>query len=201
MIKTIPTIKLENGAVYEIKRNRHIIVEIEKMQKNKGLTDEDNQNFVILQDKYNRLEAIAKRVKELEEKYFETFSEADGEIYNRARSEYERILADVTAFEIKTDGLNARIQRESINRIEKIVIDALTRDDRGNEIRTCEEATEIWCTFVDEIGHESAKEWLAYTFNYLSGNDGANDDDPFVVAQREKAHQRANMRRGISRAK
>ena len=200
MIKTIPTIKLESGEKFEIKRNRHIIAEIDKMQHDKALSDEDNQNFVILQDKYGRLETISKRVKELEAQYFETFATEDGEIYNRARAEYERVLADVTAFEIKTDGLNARIQRESINRIEAIVINALMNDERGNNIRSHEDAEEIWCTFVDEIGHESAKEWLAYTFNYLSGNDGENDD-PFVVAQREKINRKANMRRGISKAR
>jgi hypothetical protein len=201
MNKNIPTIKFENGEKYEIKRNRHILIEIEKMRGDNVLTDEESQNYVILQDKYSRLEKLAKRVKDLEDKYYETFGEDDGEIYERAKAHYDLMLRETTEFEISTKGVADKIQRATINKVEALVINALTMNELGETIRTRDEADSIWCSYVDEVGHETAKEWLLYAFNYLSGNDGANDSDPFIAEQKAKAERKANMRKGIATVK
>jgi hypothetical protein len=201
MHKNIPTIKFENGEKYEIKRNRHILIEIEKMRGDNVLTDEESQNYVILQDKYSRLEKLAKRVKDLEDKYYETFGEDDGEIYERAKAHYDLMLRETTEFEISTKGVADKIQRATINKVEALVINALTMNELGETIRTRDEADSIWCSYVDEVGHETAKEWLLYAFNYLSGNDGANDSDPFIAEQKAKAERKANMRKGIATVK
>lgn len=201
MSKLIPTITLENGNRYEIKRNRYILCEIDELSKNSVLTEEENKNYAILQDKYSALERLAKRVKELEDKYFETFEEKDGEVYERAKTLYNKVFAETAEFEAMTNGVVNKAMRATINRTEQLVIKALTLDENGDTIRTNEEATDIWCTFVDEIGHQTAQEWLLYAFNYLSGNDGDNDSDPFVENQKAKAQRKANMRKGIAKAK
>ena len=201
MSKMIPTIKFENGEKYEIKRNRHILVEIDKLREDKVLTDEENSNYVLLQDKYARLEKLAKRVKELEDKYYESFDDKDAEVYERAKAHYDVILRETTEFEITTKGVNEKIQRATLNKVEMLIINALTLDENGNTIRPHDEAEAIWCSYVDEVGHETAKEWLLYAFNYLSGNDGANDDDPFIAEQRAKAERKANMRKGIAKVR
>ena len=201
MRNIIPTLCFENGEKYEIKRNRHILVEIEKMRDDTVLTDEENQNYVVLQDKYSRLKKLADRVKELEDKFYETFDEKDGEIYERAKAHYDVMFRETTDFEISTRGVVEKIQRATINKVEALVINALTMNEKGDTIRTHDEADEIWCSYVDEVGHETAKEWLLYAFNYLSGNDGANDDDPFIAEQKAKAERKANMRKGIAKVR
>ena len=201
MSRIIPTIELENGSKYEIKRNRYILAEMDKMREESDISPEDNQNYAILQDKYASLKKLAERVKELEDKYFESFSDEAQSIYERAKAHYDKVYADTVAFEASTKGVANKIQRETINKVEELVIRALQLNENGDEIRARAEATEIWCTFVDEVGHETAKEWLLYAFNYLSGNDGANDNDPFIKEQKAKAEQKANMRKGILKAR
>ena len=201
MEKFVPTIELENGERYEIHRSRYIIKEIERVQKNSSLTDEDSKNYAILQDKYERLRKLAERVKELEDEYYEEFDSEVGETLERAKVAYEKLFAETAEFEIATKGVANKANRETINKIEQIVITALTFGANGAEIRDRKSAEEIWCTFVDERGHEATQEWLIYAYNYLSGSDGGNDTDPFVKQARAKQEQKASMRRGISKAK
>ena len=201
MEKFVPTIELENGERYEIHRSRYIIKEIERVQKNSSLTDEDSKNYAILQDKYERLRKLAERVKELEDEYYEEFDSEVGEKLEKAKIFYDKLFAETAEFEIATNGVANKANRETINKIEGIVITALTFGANGAEIRPRDKAEEIWCAFVDERGHEAAQEWLIYAYNYLSGSDGGNDTDPFVKQARAKQEQKASMRRGISKAK
>lgn len=197
----LPTITLENGNTYVIRRTRHILLDIEEMQGSTSLTEEDNKNFAILQDKYARLEKLSKRVKELEDKYFETFDEADEAIYARAKAQYEMLYAETIEFELKTDGVANKVQKETLNKIELVIIQALCYDNLGNTIRDYGEAEKIWCEFVDFVGKEYATEWLLYTFNYLTGADEGVDNDPFMTQAKAKAEQKANMKKGINGAR
>ena len=115
--------------------------------------------------------------------------------------DYDKLFAETAEFEIATNGVANKANRETINKIEGIVITALTFGANGAEIRPRDKAEEIWCTFVDERGHEATQEWLIYAYNYLSGSDGGNDTDPFVKQAKAKQEQKASMRRGISKAK
>lgn len=200
MAKAIPTI-LVDGKVYEIKRNRYILCEIEKQQGISVLTEEEQAQIAILEDKYSRVRKLALKLKELEDKYFDTFDDADGEKYNKAKSLYDTMFADAVACEAKAQEAMKKSQKSAIDKMEQIVIFALTVNYYTGEFeRTKEEATEIWCKFVDAIGRETAAEWLTYVFQYLTGADEENDD-AFFVAARQKAEQSMNMRRGIEGAK
>jgi hypothetical protein len=165
------------------------------------LTEEEQKSIAILQDKYARLEKLALRLKELEDKYFDTFDNLDGEKYYKAKTIYEEMFEDTVECEAKAQGALRKSQKVAIDRVEQLVIYALTIDYKNGEtIRTTEEATEIWCKFVDEIGNDTAVEWLTYVFQYLNGADEENNDT-FFVAARKKAEQSMNMRRGIAGAK
>lgn len=201
MSKIIPTIELENGKTYEIKRNRHILVQIDNMRHDSKISDTENQNYTLLQEKYLRLEKLAKRVQELEDEYYKDFDDRAGALYEKARIQYEKVLRETTEFEISTDGVVNKIRRELINSVEQLIINALTINDKGETIRSNAEANEIWCTYVDQIGHQAAQEWLLYAFNYLSGNDGDNDSNPFVMAQKDKALQKTKLKQGIAKVK
>ena len=198
MAKLIPTITLENGNSYPIRRTRQILLDVEEMQGKSSLTDEETKAYAMLQDKYARLEKLANRVAELEEKYFESFADEDKEIYDRANQAYNALLEETINFELSTNGLTAKIQKDTLNKVEVIIINALCYNEMGETIRSRDEATKIWCNFVDEKGKESASEWALYAFNYLTGADEGNDNDPFVNQAKAKKLQKMNMRKGIN---
>lgn len=197
----IPIIELENGERYEIRRSRFALCEIDRMRENSSLSGDESRNFALLQEKYNRLEKFAKRVAELEDEYLADFDEEKRVVYERAKEQYEKMLAEVTAFEVSTDGVANKAQKETIDKMEQLVVSILCVDDKGNAVRSRSEAEDIWCRFVDKIGRESAREWLYYAFEYISGNGEVEEADPFVKARREKAEQKAQMRKGIVKAK
>ena len=190
-----------NGKTYEILRTNHLILQFENIkQQNQGLTAEEEQGIAILQDKYLRMERLAERVLEVEKRFYETFSQSDEEIYNRAKAHYEKEYAEVVKFEAEQNGVFAKAQKNGRDNARRVVIKALQIDNKGNAIRTEEEATEIWNAFVEEYGIEGEAEWLTWFINFLTGRDKV-EDDPFVAQAKAKAEQKANMRKGILKAK
>ena len=186
MANLIPTITLENGNIYPIRRTRKILLDIEELQGRTSLTDEETKAYALLQDKYAKLERLSARVIELEEKYYESFDDADKAIYDRAKAAYDTLLDETITFELSTNGLTAKIQKDTLDKVEIVIINALCYNEMGETVRTREEATKIWCSFVDEIGKESASEWALYAFNYLTGADGGNENDPFINQAKAK---------------
>ena len=200
MSRMIPTIFVD-GKSYEIRRNRYILCEIDKFRQTAVLTDEEQKSIAILQDKYARLEKLARRLKELEDCYYNDFDDEIGARYEKARALYNELYADAAEYEAKAHPALAKSQKAALDRMEQLVIFALTiNSTNGETVRTHAEAEDIWCHFVDDIGRENAAEWLTYAFSYLSGQDEENTD-AFFVAAREKSKQAMNLRRGIEGAK
>lgn len=200
MSNLIPTIVLENGERYEIKRSRFVLCEIEKMREQTTVSEEDTKEYALLQEKYGRLEKFALRVAELEDDYLTDFADEKLSLYEKAKEQYTKMLAEAAEYELATKGVAARIHKDTINKIEQLIITLLCIDENGNKVMEREDATEVWCSFVDKVGHQVAQEWLIGAFNYLQGNE-EEETDPFVMARRSKAEQKANMRRGIVKAK
>lgn len=201
MKNNIPFFEL-NGKTYTFKRNRYLLAELDLIKEENKLTPEEEQSYVLLQDNYNRLGKLQERVKELEDRYYETFDEKDGEIYEKAKATYEKLLMEVSQRELDTNGLSKKIEKQAIDNMEKLIIIALQKDENGKDIRTPKEAEKIWCDYVDEIGTNNASEWLIYTFNYITGNDEANDENPFISQAKARAEQRAkNRKEGFKRIK
>jgi hypothetical protein len=200
MNKNIPTFEL-NGQTYTFKRNRYLLAELDLIKSENKLSPEEEQSFVILQDNYNRLAKLQERVKELEDKYYETFDKKDEEIYEKAKKAYENLLREVSQKEIDANGLSQKVQKQAIDNMERLIIIALQKDEKGKDIRTEKEANDIWCSYVDEIGTNNASEWLVYAFNYITGNDDENEN-PFVTQAKAKAEQRSkNRQEGFKRIK
>ena len=190
-----------NGNTYEIIRTNYLIAEFDKIKsENKELSIEENQKLHILTEKMARIKKLTERVVELENKFYETFDKKDEELYERAKAHFEKEYADVVKYELELDGLADKANRNGIKNIERLVIKALQVDRKGNQIRKEQEAKEIWESFVEENGTSVTDEWLAYFMNYITGNDKV-EDDPFVTQAKAKAEQKANMRKGILKAK
>ena len=190
-----------NGNTYEIKRTIYLIKEFDKIKsENHKMNTEDEQGLAILQDKYSRLGRLAERVLELEKKFYETFEKEDEEIYEKAKAHYEKEYADVVKFEAEKNGIAIKAHNQSLDNAKKLVIKALQLNSKGDNVRTFKEATEIWEQYEEEVGLESSNEWLTWFINFISGRDNI-DENPFVAQAKAKAEQKANMRKGISKAK
>lgn len=188
-----------NGTEYVITRNRYLQAKYEELvEESSTLTKEEQKSYALLEEKYQRLEKLALRVKELEDKYYEYFNEEAGALYEKAKAQYDKLLNETVDFELKQNGIANKVKQSAINNSEQLLIASLQLDNNGNQIRTVEEATEIWCSYVDEVGKSSAVEWLLWFVNYITGNDKV-EDDPFVAQAKAKAEQKENMKKGLKK--
>lgn len=194
MGKIIPSFEV-NGKRYEIKRNRYLTAELDKWNNEIKMTDEEESESVKEQAKLDNLEKLAKRKEELYEKYLETFSQEDEEIYNKSCVAYEKLVDELA----KNQNVVGKQRKKMIDCAEKLIIRALQLDEKGNEIRSDEEAKEIWCTFVEEVGKTVAVEFVVYTANYILGGDEEESENPFLKAQRTKMEKKLEQRRGLSK--
>ena len=186
-----------NNEVYVIKRNRYLQAEFDLLQKTLELTDDEQLAFEKEQDFDARFEKLRKRKDELYSKFLETFDEKDEQIYKKASEAYENMLKEASA----TESVGAKHRKKMIDMGEKLIIKALQIDyNTGDEIRTNEEATNIWQSFVDENGKKLALEFILYTMHYIVGTD-EETENPFLTQAKAKAEQKANMKNGIVKAK
>lgn len=186
-----------NNEVYVIKRNRYLQAEFDLLQKTLELTDDEQLAFEKEQDFDARFEKLKKRKDELYAKFLETFDEKDEQIYKKASEAYENMLKEASA----TESVGAKHRKKMIDMGEKLIIKALQIDyNTGDEIRTNEEATNIWQSFVDENGKKLALEFILYTMHYIVGTD-EETENPFLTQAKAKAEQKANMKKGIVEAR
>lgn len=183
-----------NGKRYEIRRNRYLQAEFDKMKGEITLTEDEQIGLAKEQDLNNRLEKLADRKNELYDKYLETFSAEDEELYNKACSAYDLLIETMG----RMDSIISKQRKILLDIGEKIIIKSLQMDENGNTIRTEEEATDIWCSFVDENGGVLASEFVAFTTNYIVGGDDETENS-FISQAKAKAEQKANMRKGMKK--
>lgn len=190
-----------NGKEYEIKRNRYLKAKYDEMvDENVSLSNDEQKSYALLEEKYGRLEKLALRTKELEDAYYETFDYDAGVLYEKAKAQYEKLLKETIDFELQQNGIANKVKKVTIDNAERLLISALQIDENGKTIMSKEEAQEIWCNYVDEVGQNSAIEWLLCFVNYITGNDKV-EDDPFVSQAKAKAEQKANMKKGLNKIK
>jgi hypothetical protein len=185
-----------NGTRYEIKRNRYLQAEFDKLKSELKFTDEEQVALAKEEDFENRLEKLTARKKELYDKWLETFDENDEELYKKACVAYDNLLEQ----EGKGESIIAKQRKSMIDMGEKLIIKSLKMNEHGDIIRTEKEAEEIWCALVDEYGQVSAMEFVVFTLNYITGAD-QEIENPFMTQAKAKAEQKANMRKGILKAK
>lgn len=194
MGKIIPSFEV-NGKRYEIRRTRYLTAELDKWNNEIKMTDEEESESVKEQAKLDNLEKLAKRKEELYEKYLETFSQEDEEIYNKSCVAYEKLVDELA----KSKNVVGKQRKKTIDCAEKLIIRALQLDEKGNETCSDEEAKEIWCTFVEEVGKSVAVEFVVYTANYILGGDEEENENPFLKAQRTKMEKKLEQRKGLSK--
>ena len=193
--KNIPCFEV-NGTTYEIKRNRFLEAGFDEMRRDIEMTDEEQVAYAKEQEFEARLEKLRERKDELYAKYLETFDEADEEMYRKASRAFDRLIDEAGQME----SISGKQRKQMIDLGEKLIIKALELDKNGNDIRTEAEAKNIWETFVEENGQVIAVQFVVYTVNYIMGGD-EDIENPFITQAKAKAEQRANMKKGIAKAK
>lgn len=188
-----------NGERYDFHRSRFLIVELEKIRESAEVADDDQKNVVKLQEMYRRVAKLKQCAEELFDEYCETFSDEAEEKYERANAKYNELLDQTMDFELNSNDALHRLNKTVIDNAEKLVVIALQRDDKGEVIRSKEEAEKIWCAYVDDVGQKVAQEWLNAFVEHISGNDEQEDDNPFLAQAKARAEQASNRRAGLAK--
>ena len=193
--QNIPFFEVD-GKRYEIKRNRYLQAEFDEAKQDMEMTDDEQVAYAKEQELDARLEKLRDRKNELYEKYLETFDDKDEALYKKAEAAYNALIDDFG----KMESVSAKQRKRMIDMGEKLIIKALQIDNKGNRIRTEDEATEIWTTFVEEAGQALTIQFVVFTVNYIIGGD-EEVENPFVAQAQAKAEQRANMKKGIAKVR
>ena len=193
--KNIPSFEV-NGKTYEIKRTRYLQAEFDEMKGDLEMTDEEQVAYAKEQEFDSRLEKLRERKDELYAKYLETFDEADEEMYRKACVAFDRLIDEAGRME----SVSGKQRKKMLDLGEALIIKALQIDKEGKEIRTYEEAKAIWESFVEENGQVVAIQFVVYFTNYLTGGD-EDIENPFIAQAKAKAEQKANMKKGIVKAR
>jgi hypothetical protein len=194
--KLLPHFEL-NGQSYEIKPTRWLIAEYDKLGEESQLSNEDKANAIKAQSLIGDIQRYAEKVKELEEKYFETFDDEDERKYLKIKALYESKLDELTALEVET-GSTTKLQKAGIDLLEKIAIKGLAEQYFNfDEVK----AQKVWESYVDTLpNHEVVIEWLTSMSECLFRNEEEVEENSFLSQMRKKAEQRAiNRKNGIKK--
>ena len=193
--KNIPSFEV-NGKTYEIKRNRYLQAEFDDMKRDIEMTEDEQIAYAKEQEFDARLDKLRNRKDELYAKYLETFDDADEEMYRKALTAYNRLIDEAKDIE----SVSGKQRKQMIDLGEKLIIKALQINEKGDTIRPEDEAKSIWETFVEQNGQIVAVQFVAFTINYIMGGD-EDIENPFITQAKAKAEQRANMKKGIAKAR
>ena len=196
MSKITPFFEL-NGQRYEIKPTRWLIAEYDKLGDESQLSNEDKANAIKAQSLIGDIQRYAEKVKELEEKYFETFDDEDERKYLKIKSLYESKLDELTKLEVES-GSTTKLQKAGIDLLEKIAIKGLAEQYFNFDESKAEK---IWGDYVDTIGNNATIEWLTGMSECLFREDEEVEENSFLSQMRAKAEQRAINRKNIKRVK
>ena len=196
IISNIPYFEI-NGTRYTIKRTRYLQAEFDEIKKSRSFNDGEELEYVREQELTDQLEKLTKRKEELYDKYLTTFDDADQAMYEKARMAYDILLVKLS----ETRGVTAQKRKELIEIGELLIVKALQVNENGDKIRSEQEAIDIWEMFRVEFGDAVKIEFVIFTINYIIGNDDDDNVNPFIAQAKAKAEQKANMKKGIAKAK
>ena len=196
MSKIIPFFEL-NGQRYEIKRTRYLLAEYDKLGDESQLSNEDKANAIKAQSLIGDIQRYAEKVKELEEKYFETFDDEDERKYLKIKSLYESKLDELTKLEVES-GSTSKLQKAGIDLLERIAIKGLAEQYFNFDESKAEK---IWSDYVDTIGNNATIEWLTGMSECLFRDEEELEENSFLSQMRKKAEQQAINRKNMKKVK
>ena len=195
MNKIIPFFEL-NGQRYEIKRTRYLLAEYDKLGDESQLSNEDKANAIKAQSLIGDIQRYAEKVKELEEKYFETFDDEDERKYLKIKALYESKLDELTKLEVES-GSTSKLQKAGIDLLEKIAIKGLAEQYFNfDEVK----AQKVWESYVDTLpNHEIVIEWLTSMSECLFRSEELEENDFLSQMRARKEQQALKRKNGIKK--
>lgn len=172
-----------NGVNYELKKTRYLVAEYKRIGEGKEFSKEEQLATVDAQALFEDVKKYAKKLKTLEEKYFETFEEEDERKYFKMKEIYEEARKRYAEAEIESGGVSRKLEREAIDALEQIAIKAIAEQYFNMDI---ERATSIWTTFVEDKGDSYIIEWLLSMADCFFNEEEAKENDPFLSKVRAK---------------
>lgn len=185
MDKIIPFFEID-GKRYEIKRTRYLLAEYDKLGEQTNLSNEDKANAVKTQNIISDIRRYAEKEQELWDKFCETADDEDERKYLKFKELREQATRQYAEFNDSA----IKLQKAGLDILEKIVIKGIAEQYNMSE----EQANEIWCSYVDEVGKNRAAEWLGYMSENLFGNNDEEEDNSFLSQMRKRAEQKATRR-------
>lgn len=190
-----------DGITYTIRPSRILDAKYEELQNNSILTIEEQELYV----DYQKLQ---EEYKEFAERFVNAKSEYLDDILNKEKKEKYKAFEEITNEkfnEIKRFALNPELNKvltkvENIayeNGVE-ILITALTTQYKEQGI-TIDKAKELWNGFVEELGLDTAKQWILFMAKNLFEEE--ENTDPFLTKAKEKEIQRMEKLKGLSKIK
>lgn len=181
---------------YEIKRTRYLMVQYENISESNNLSDEDKVSAVKLQNMATQVRELAEKLTEFKEKYYADMTDKVAKAqYKACKEEYDEAFEELARFEVASGG-SAKLQKATIDTLERIAILGLAEQHFDNDF---EKAEETWCAWVDVVGNDTASEWLVAMAESLFGADD-EDDNSFLAQMRAKQEKRAeNKKKGLAR--
>lgn len=175
-----------NGNKYEIKRTRYLLAEYDKLSNLTNITNEDKQNGIKAQKLITDVQKLAVKLEELENKYFEDFTnEIAKKQYDACNMAYEEALAKLAKFESEHESTQ-KLQKAGINILEQIVIISLCENYKLSN----NEATEVWESYVDYVGKNFATEWLGAMSECIFGEQEEGEENSFLSQMKAKRQKK-----------
>jgi hypothetical protein len=188
MQNIVPFFEL-NGIRYEIKKTRWLLAEYQKLQDQVSLSVEAKQNASKTERLLSDLKKYSEKVKELWEKYLETFDDEDERKYLKVKALYDKTHEQLTNFEAETESVE-KVHKAGIDLLEKIAIKGLAEQNFNMDEQ---KAKSVWCEFVETVGNSVVTEWLSAMAECLfKGEEQEND---FLSQMRKSAEEKAQNRR------
>lgn len=179
MEKIIPYFELEDRT-YEIKLTRYLLAEYEKEVAKNQLSKEDQAKATKSVSLSRRVVKFAEKLKELEERYFETFDEEDKRKYLSMQEMYDEAYDSLMKEEAENAILQSS-QKAMINVLEQVAIKGLSEQYFNGEYQ---KGKDLWEKYVEVIGESEAVEWLFAMQDCLFNKDKKDNENSFLAKMR-----------------
>ena len=177
---------------YEIKRTRFLESEYDRLRNEEVFTDEQQEQMIELYKIQSEYQEFNEKLLEAKQNYFNDICNEEKErIYKKFKELCDEKYKELTNYAIyHKEASLEKIEKVTLNTGEKLLFIALQEQYKISE----KEAISIWESYVDEIGVQSASEWIMTMINVLFQS---GEDDDFLMQAKANALKKAEQRRGL----
>ena len=196
MAKLIPYFE-HDGKKYEIKRTRFLEMTYAEIKKSNGLNAEQEKNMVDYIKLLKEYQGFMERLEVAEEEFKnDILNEEKEKVYNKLKEITTKQFNEIAKFEIENGKETLKeVDIKSYENGKALLYVALQQ--KPYEL-TEQRAKEIWEGFEEQLGMETAKEWIRFMLNELFDEE-SEEENPFLAQAKARAEQKLNQRNGLAK--